>query len=332
MEVLFVTHPAFVAHDTGSWHPERPARLAAAERGVWAAGLGVRRVEAAQVDRDLLGAVHTHEYIDAIERFCAAGGGPLDADTVAVEASWDAALRAAGAGPQAVGLLERTTSDVTAFLAVRPPGHHALAAQAMGFCLFNNVVVTARAITQAGGRVAIIDWDVHHGNGTQSLVWDDPAVLYLSAHQHPFYPMSGGVGDRGGPAATGTVINVPFPAGTGGDAYRAMTDRIVVPALEAFGPDWILVSAGYDAHDDDPLADLRLHAPDYGRMAERLAGLLPPNRILTVLEGGYNLAAITASVGQTLRGFAGVADDPTEHVRSPARAFEVIDQVAALVS
>jgi acetoin utilization deacetylase AcuC-like enzyme len=326
VEALYVTHPAFVDHDTGTWHPERPARLAAVERGVWSAGVGVRRIEAERVQPEVLEAVHARSYIDAIERFCLAGGGHLDADTVAVEASWDAALRAAGAGPQAVALME-TAEDTTAFLAVRPPGHHALAAQAMGFCLFNNAVVTASYLTARSQRVAIIDWDVHHGNGTQALVWDEPDVLYLSAHQHPFYPMTGDVDERGGPGALGTVINVPLPAGTAGDVYREMTARIVTPALTSFRPDWILVSAGFDAHDHDPLADLRLEARDYGQMAAALAAVVPPNRIVTFLEGGYNLAAMADSVAQTLRGFAGRHE--TEHGAfvSPPAAFAVLDRV-----
>lgn len=326
MEVLYVTHPRFAEHDTGSWHPERPARLAAAERGVWSAGLGVRRIEADVVDRSTLETVHAPSYIDAIERFCAAGGGPLDADTVAGEASWDAALRAAGAGPQVLQMLESAT-DTTAFLAVRPPGHHALAAQAMGFCLFNNVVVASSVLRAKGKRVAIVDWDVHHGNGTQELTWNDPDVLYISAHQHPFYPMTGDIDERGGPGAVGSVINIPLPPGTAGDVYREVTTRIVLPALSAFRPDWILVSAGYDAHDHDPLADMRLEAPDYGQMAASLAGLVGPQRIVTFLEGGYNLAAITESVAQTLRGYAGRHEMAHGTLTSSFEAFAVVDQV-----
>jgi acetoin utilization deacetylase AcuC-like enzyme len=326
VEVLYLTHPVFARHDTGAWHPERPARLAAAERGVWAAGLLTRRLEADTVDSELLAAVHTPSYIAAIERFCAAGGGALDADTIAVEASWDAALRAAGAGVQAVSLLEQS-ENATAFLAVRPPGHHALADQAMGFCLFNNVVVTAAFLTSRGQRVAIVDWDVHHGNGTQAMTWDDPNVLYLSTHQFPFYPMTGRVEDRGGRGAEGTVINVPLPAGSAGDVYHEVMGRVMEPALKGFAPDWLLISAGYDAHVDDPLADLRLRSTDYGWMAASLASIVPPHRTITFLEGGYNLAAITESVNQTLRGLAGRHEPAPVDASSPARAFEIVDEV-----
>jgi acetoin utilization deacetylase AcuC-like enzyme len=326
VEVIYVTHPVFVDHDTGSWHPERPARLAAVDRGVRAAGLEIRDVEADVVDRNLLAAVHRPAYIDAIERFCAAGGGALDADTVAVEASWDAALRSAGAGPQAVALLE-ASSDATAYLAVRPPGHHALVDQAMGFCLFNNIVVTAASLTARGLRVAIVDWDVHHGNGTQAMTWDDPDVLYISMHQHPFYPMTGTIDERGGGRASGTVVNVPLPGGSAGDVYREIIDRVVIPSIRRFRPDWLLISAGYDAHEDDPLADLRLEAPDYGFMASSLATIMPVNRTVTFLEGGYNLAAMTASVTQTLRGLAGDADPVTGRLHSPMAAFEVVKRV-----
>lgn len=330
MEVLYVTHPAFVEHDTGAWHPERPARLTAAERGVWSSGLGVSVVQAERVDPELLADVHSPAYVDAIERFCAAGGGPLDADTVAVEASWDAALRAAGAGPQAAGLLENAT-DTTAFLAVRPPGHHALIDQAMGFCLFNNVVVTAAWLTARGNRVAIVDWDVHHGNGTQAMTWHNPDILYVSTHQHPFYPMTGVIGERGGRGAEGTVINLPLPSGTAGDVYREAMERVIAPAVKSFAPDWLLVSAGYDAHADDPLADLRLEESDYGSMANSLAALLPANRIMVFLEGGYHLAAITSSVAETLRGIAGRHDVSAPRFTSSAAAFDVVAQVEGLI-
>ena len=202
----------------------------------------------------------------AIEQFCAKGGGNLDPDTYASEASWVAALHAAGAGPQAVDALRSGSADL-AFLAVRPPGHHAIANQAMGFCLFNNVAVTAKMLTENGERVAIVDWDIHHGNGTQDLFVSDPNVLYLSIHQFPFYPGGGWLDEVGTGPGAGFTINIPVPGNTAGDVYEAAFDRVFIPALRQFKPDWILVSAGYDAHADDPLADGELVHGDYAMMA-----------------------------------------------------------------
>ncbi len=332
MRVVYLTHEVFRRHDTGSWHPERPARLEAAERGVYSAGFVVEAHEPPPVDRDLLEAVHAADYVDAIDAFCRAGGGHLDPDTVACPASWEAALRAAGAGPAAVEAL-RASRDGTAFLAVRPPGHHALRARAMGFCLFNNIAVTAAALVEGGERVAIVDWDVHHGNGTQETFADVADVLYVSLHQSPFYPGTGLAEEVGGPGAEGTVVNVPVAAGTAGDVYRAAMDRVVVPAVEAFGPDWLLVSAGYDAHELDPLAEIRLVSADYGYMASRLAELVPPHRIVTFLEGGYHLPAITASVAETLRGFAGEWEPlPPARGPSPAASWESLETAARQVA
>jgi len=332
VRVVYLTHEVFRRHDTGSWHPERPARLEAAERGVYSAGLVVETHEPPPADRKLLERVHTADYVDAIEAFCRAGGGHLDPDTVACPASWDAALRAAGAGPAAVELL-RGSGDVTAFLAVRPPGHHALQARAMGFCLFNNVAVTAAALVADGERVAIVDWDVHHGNGTQATFADDENVLYVSLHQSPFYPGTGLVDEVGGPGAEGTVINVPVAAGTAGDLYRAAMERVVGPAVSAFAPDWLLISAGYDAHELDPLAEVRLVSADYGYMASRLAEVVPAARVVVFLEGGYHLPAITASVAETLRGLAGRWEPgPPAPEPSPPASWENLDVAARHVA
>jgi acetoin utilization deacetylase AcuC-like enzyme len=325
---VYVTHPSFATHDTGSWHPERPARLEAVERGVRLAGVPLRRVEAPVVDRAVLERVHSRSYIEAIERFCAEGGGALDPDTVASTGSWEAAVRAAGAGPAAVEILRHSAEETSAFLAVRPPGHHALAARAMGFCLFNNVMVTARMLADGGARVAIVDWDVHHGNGTQDMLVSDPTVMYVSIHQHPFYPLTGTVDERGVGPGEGTVVNAPIPAGTGGDAYQALFDRVVVPVLRQFDPDWILVSSGYDAHEEDPLAEIRLVSADYRMMARRLRSVVPPNRIIVFLEGGYHLAAIAASVSHTI---GGLADEGVEYTPrlSPPSSWAVVEQVVA---
>jgi acetoin utilization deacetylase AcuC-like enzyme len=330
VEVIYLTHPVFALHDTGAWHPERPARLEAAARGADSSGLHIRRVDAPSIERTALELVHRGDYIDAVERFCRAGGGSLDPDTVAVADSWEAALRSAGAGAEAIRLLE-ASDDTTAFLGVRPPGHHALVNRAMGFCLFNNVAVAAASLRERGQRVAIVDWDVHHGNGTQDSFESDPGMLYLSLHQYPFYPGGGAVDETGVGTGVGSIVNVPLPAGTGGDVYREAFGRLVMPVLTQFAPDWILVSAGYDAHEEDPLAELRLLAQDYGFMASQLATLLPPNRIITFLEGGYHLPAITTSVAATLRGFAGLTEDRAPR-RSPVVSWEMLEEAIAVAA
>ena len=301
MPVLVYHHDSFTAHDAGRNHPERPARLDAVLDGLRASGEELVTCEPPLVASRMLTRVHSPAYVDAIERFCAAGGGNLDPDTRAVPESWEAALRAAGSGPEAIDAL-RHGSGSPAFLAVRPPGHHALESTAMGFCLFNNIAVAAASLVADGERVAIIDWDVHHGNGTQATFAQEPDVLYVSLHEYPAYPGTGWVDEVGDGDARGTTLNVPFPAGTGGAAYREAMRRVVTPILDQFRADWLLVSAGYDAHAADPLASIRLGERDYGAMAAALARSLPPERTLFFLEGGYDLTALTGSVSATIRG------------------------------
>jgi len=308
--LLVATDPAFEHHDTGRGHPERALRLRAALEGVTAAGLtdAVVGLEPKEASREELARVHPPEYLDALEDFCRKGGGSLDSDTRVSPGSWRAGVLAAGAGLSAIEALRRDEGDA-AFLAVRPPGHHALATRPMGFCLINNIAVAAASLAARGERVLVFDWDAHHGNGTESIFWDDPRVLYVSTHQYgAFYPGTGALDDVGGPAARGATLNLPLPAGATGDVYLRAIDEVVGPAVEAFGPTWVLVSAGYDAHRDDPLTDLGLSAGDFADIARRVAAFAPrPGRLVLFLEGGYDLAALTGSVGASL---AALVDAP----------------------
>jgi len=262
-------------------------------------------LEAPIVDRALLEIVHDASYIDEVHRMCLDGGGAFDQDTFAVPASWEAALHAAGAGPAAVDALTHGESS-TAFVVVRPPGHHAERHQAMGFCLFNNIAITAQYLKAAGERVAIIDWDVHHGNGSQHTFWSDPDVLYVSIHEFPFYPGTGWVNETGSGAGTGTTVNIPVPGGTSSHDYLAAFGGIVISVVKQFAPDWILISAGFDAHFRDPLGGLRLNSDDYGLMASALADLVPSDRVVAFLEGGYDLDALATASAATVEGLLGI--------------------------
>jgi acetoin utilization deacetylase AcuC-like enzyme len=331
MRVALVTHEMSMEHDTGYGHPERAARIPAVIEGVRSAGYPVIDLAAEAVTVDALTRVHTEGYVEAIRRFCASGGGALDPDTVATEASWEAARLSAGSGLTAVEALSGGSADV-GFVVMRPPGHHALANRAMGFCLFNNVAVTARHLTARGERVAIFDWDVHHGNGTQQIFYEDPAVLYVSLHEFPAYPGTGWMTETGSGPGAGFTVNVPWPTGTSGPSYRHVIDTVLSPVLSQFGPDWLLVSAGYDAHLADPLAGLGLVAGDYGYMAGRLAGVVPSGRIAVFLEGGYDLEALHDSAAATVRGFAAGPGDEEVPPPEDGAAAIIADGVAKVAA
>jgi acetoin utilization deacetylase AcuC-like enzyme len=291
----------------GAYHPESPERLAAIEDQLIASGIGqyLARYEAPLAADEHLARVHPLEYVQAIRDAAPESGTVhLDPDTAMNPWSLQAALRAAGAAVLAVDLVLQG-KVTTAFCSVRPPGHHACRARPMGFCIFNNVAVAARHALQQHGleRVAIIDFDVHHGNGTEDIFENDPQVLMVSTFQHPFYPYSG----TDAPARN--MVNVPLAAGAGSKEFRDAVSRAWIPALEAFKPQLLLVSAGFDAHLEDDMAMLRLTDADYGWVTEQVKALAERHaagRVVSVLEGGYALSALGRSAVQHLKVLAGL--------------------------
>jgi len=298
----------------------------AALAGIDEAGLrdAVILLEPRRATEQELSLVHPVSYLEALRTFCESGGGALDPDTMAGPGSWDTALLAAGAGLAVIEALGRGDGDV-AFVAARPPGHHALAAEPMGFCLLNNVAVAAATLARQGERVLIVDWDVHHGNGTQAIFWDDPRVLYVSTHQWPLYPGTGRVAETGGPGAPGLTVNVPLPPRATGDVVLRALDDVVAPVVEGFSPTWVLASAGYDAHRADPMAGLHLTAGDFADIAARVKAFAPrPGRVALLLEGGYDLDALRLSVGASLGALLDTTFRP-EHASSGGPGLEAVE-------
>ena len=290
-------HPLFGAHDPGP-HPERPARYDVVLAAVQASGADI--LEAPAATPEAMARVHPAAHLAWLEEVCSAGGGMLDPDTVVNPFSLDAALRACGGAVAGVDAVLDGEAGA-AFVGGRPPGHHAEAARVMGFCITNQVAVAAAHARSRGvERVAIVDWDVHHGNGTQAIFWTDPDVLYVSLHQFGwgFFPGTGTAAEQGGDGAAGATVNVPLAVGAGRGEYLAAFAERALPAVRDHRPQLILVSAGYDAHHADPLGSLRLDEAAFVEMTERLGELGVPQ--VHVLEGGYDLDALRASVAAVL--------------------------------
>lgn len=327
MSVAYVLDDIFIEHQPPGAHPERPERVVAVRDALRAAGLerrGTRLPTRAATEAEL-GAVHSGGYIDDLVSMVPGRAGWLDPDTYFSPATWNAALAAAGAVIDLTGVVlsGRFQSGIAV---IRPPGHHAEADRAMGFCLINNVAVAAAHARAAGAaRVAIVDWDVHHGNGTQNIFYADPRVLYVSTHQSPAYPGTGAPTELGAGEGRGANINLALPAGSGDREYLAAFDEVIVPSLRAFAPDIILISAGFDAYFKDPLAQMKVTTAGYRAMAERLrlvAGECCDGRLVCALEGGYDLTGLSEGVVAVLDAF----DSPGRDGDSGSRARPAVDR------
>jgi len=307
MTTLLLTHPACLLHDTGYGHPERADRLRAIDDALAAPAFkALKREEAAPADLAAIERLHPKAYVEMVR-----GSIPerdhkmLDADTIVSPGSWEAALRATGASLHAVDQVMAGKAD-NAFCPVRPPGHHAEPSRAMGFCLFNTVAIAAlhARATHGAKRVAVVDFDVHHGNGTQTAFWSNRDLFYGSTHQMPLFPGTGALDETG----VGNIFNAPLKPGDDGDDFRAAYETRILPALDAFAPDFLLVSAGFDAHLRDPLANLRVLEPDFAWVTEKLLEAADKHcggKLVATLEGGYDLEALASSAAvhvQTLMG------------------------------
>lgn len=302
MTTALIYHPIFLQHNTGPHHPERGSRFQAILRKLEKTGLinKLKLAEPQSAEVDDIALVHSRDYVFKIEGLCSKGLVNLDPDTVISKDSYKAALFAAGAVMKGIDLvIDGEIANV--FCMVRPPGHHARPSEAMGFCVFNNIAIGARYIQNKYDikRISIIDWDVHHGNGTEEIFYNDPSVFYISLHQYPHYPGTGSESDIGEGRGKGYNLNIPMKAGSGdGDYIRAFRE-IIIPRLNDFKPELILISAGFDGHKDDPLSSINLTESGYYEMtclAKEAAMRHSQNRLVSVLEGGYNLFSLANSV------------------------------------
>ena len=298
MTTLLLSHAATLAHDMGAGHPERPGRIRAVMQALEGeAFAGLSRAEAPLGSSEAILRVHPKDYFETLRDAAPASGSVrLDADTVMNSGTWEAAMRAVGGATAAVDAVMGGAAR-NAFVATRPPGHHAERAIAMGFCFFNNIAIAARHAQAKHGaeRVAIVDFDVHHGNGTQDIFFADNSVLFCSTHEMPLFPGTGAQSERG---AHGTIVNAPLRAGDGGAAFRDAMDSVILPRVADFAPDLILISAGFDAHRRDPLGNLQLVEDDYAWITARLMELAEKRargRIVSLLEGGYDLQGLAGS-------------------------------------
>lgn len=320
----------FLHHKAPYEHPEHPGRLTAIWEHLGQEGLIERslRVAAREASREELLAIHTEGHVAEVESTVRHAFVQLDPDTYANRDSALAALLAAGGLVDLVSAVLHGDID-NGFALLRPPGHHAEADRAMGFCLYNNVAVAARAAQRAGARrVAIVDWDLHHGNGTQNSFYGDPDVFYFSTHQYPFYPGTGAIEEIGEGEARGRTVNVPWPGGQGDADYLAAFERVLLPLARAFEPDLLLVSCGFDAAEGDPLGAMRISPAGYAQMTSRLRGLAG-GRLVLALEGGYNLEAISASAAACLRVLLGGTPPATKPGPVSSAAERVLERVAA---
>lgn len=293
-------------------HPETAKRLGSIINLLNDNGLinKVNLIKSRQAESEEISVCHSKDYVEYLNKFCEKGGGFLDPDTYSNQFSFTAASTAIGSSVDLVGaVIKGELKD--GFALLRPPGHHALANRSMGFCLFGNIAIAAKiALTQPQiKKVAIVDFDVHHGNGTQALVGDDPNILFISTHQYPFYPGTGSITEIGEGECEGTIINIPLLAGVGDEGLKLVYEKIIIPSLERFKPDIILVSAGYDAHWNDPLAELNLSLTGYNWISRKLietAVRICSGKIVFFLEGGYNLQVLSYGVTNTIRGLLGI--------------------------